>query len=260
MDVEYVPASGTTLAIYRAGNQEKSSVELIWGHGWGQSGADLLPLADALAPYFPSAVLDFPGFGESPAPPLTWGTADYADAVAAWFATLPPRRRIWVGHSFGCRVALQLASRHPELLAGMVLVAAAGLRRRRRATQRIKLALRIRLFKMGRSLIPEGPRRERWIARFGSTDYQSAGVLRSILTRVINEDLSDVAKGVRCPALLIYGKNDQDTPPEIGERLASLIPKARLLVLDGFDHHSILVQGRHQVLQQIRSFVEGNSR
>ena len=55
--------------------------------------------------------------------------ADYADAFAEWLSTLPRARRIWIGHSFGCRVGLQLAARHPATVDGLFLIAAAGLPR-----------------------------------------------------------------------------------------------------------------------------------
>ena len=93
-------------------------------------------------------------------------------------------------------------------------------------------------------------------SRMGSADYKSAGAMRPILSRVVAEDLSTVAGQVLCPTLLIYGENDIDTPPEIGERLARLMPDARLILLPGFDHHTILSEGRHQVASRIKAFVE----
>jgi pimeloyl-ACP methyl ester carboxylesterase len=259
MEIEHVSANGSTLAIHRIGKDDQRSPELVWGHGWGQSSEQLLPLAESLTPFAPSVLVDFPGFGETPAPPLTWGTADYADAAAAWLSGLPKRPRIWVAHSFGCRVGLQLASRRPDLVSAMVLIAAAGLRRRRSLVERTRLRLRIAAFKTAGRFASESAR-ERLRARFGSADYLSAGVLRPILTRVVNEDLSQVAVGVKAPTLLIYGSRDQDTPPDIGQRLSALIPGARLLILDGFDHHTILSQGRHQVVHQVHRVLESVSR
>src|SRR4051794_36849174 len=107
------------------------NLRLVFGHGWGQSSAAFLPLAETLNPFAPSYLIDFPGFGKSPLPPQSWGTAEYADAVADWLTGLPPARFLWIAHSFGGRVGLQLASRRPELLTGMILIASAGLPRTR---------------------------------------------------------------------------------------------------------------------------------
>src|SRR5207248_3158287 len=89
-----------------------------------------------------------PGFGASPPPPAVWGTADYADAMAEWIATLPAGRRVWIGHSFGCRVGLQLAARHPDSVHGIVLIAAAGLPPRRSPAARMRIAARRWAFRL----------------------------------------------------------------------------------------------------------------
>src|SRR5512135_195565 len=100
-----VAAGGAAFAAYRlAGAMSSGAAELVWAHGWGHSHAALAPLAEAMRPRADSWLVDLPGFGASPLPPGAWGTADYADAMAAWIETLPARRRVWVGHSFGCRV------------------------------------------------------------------------------------------------------------------------------------------------------------
>ena len=201
-------------------------------------------------------MLDLPGFGASPAPPDAWGTADYADAVAEWLAGLPARRRVWVAHSFGCRVGLQLAARHPEVVDGLFLIAAAGLPPRRSLAARVRIAARRWAFRLARRLTPEGPARDRLRERFGSADYRQAGALRPILVKAVNEDLSEVARAVRCPAVLVYGDRDSETPPEFGARLNAMMPQSRLVVLRGFDHWTVLTDGRHQIAQRLGEFLE----
>jgi pimeloyl-ACP methyl ester carboxylesterase len=61
---------------------------------------------------------------------------------------------------------------------------------------------------------------------------------------------------VRCPAVLVYGDQDRETPPEYGTRLNSLMPQSRLYVLRGFDHWSLLTDGRHQIIQRLGEFIE----
>ena len=92
--------------------------------------------------------------------------------------------------------------------------------------------------------------------KFGSADYRNAGPLRPILVKVVNEDLSEVAAQVRCPTLLVYGQDDTETPPELGKRLADLIPRAELSVLPHQDHYSLLGDGRHLVLKRLQDFVQ----
>jgi pimeloyl-ACP methyl ester carboxylesterase len=252
-----VRAGGADLAIFRDGLDSPDDAPLVvWVHGWGHSHANMLPLAQAMPRGTRSVLVDLPGFGEAPLPPAAWGTADYADAVAEFLAAETAGPRVWVAHSFGCRVGLQLAARHPELVGGLFLIAAAGLPPRRSPVAKVRTAARRWAFRLARSLTPEGPARDRLRERFGSADYRQAGALRPILVKAVNEDLSDVAGAVRCPAVLVYGDRDTETPPELGTRLNTLMPRSRLVVLRGFDHWNVLTDGRHQIAHRLGEFLE----
>lgn len=229
---------------------------VVWGHGWGQSRAAFRALAQGLAPLGKHILIDFPGFGESPAPATSWGTDDYADETARFIRKQTDKPIIWIGHSFGCRVGLQLAARHPDLIAGMALIAAAGLKRKRPLWQKMYFKIRIAVYKILKKMIPLGVNEEWLKRRFGSTDYRNAGAMRDILVRTINEDLTEAARTIRCPVALVFGMNDGETPPELGERLQHLIPGAELTVLAGQDHYTLLGEGRHQVAPILKKLIE----
>lgn len=266
---ETVRVRETELAVFDPGFDPGGEVKsgaplLVWAHGWGHTHANLLPLAEATRHTARSLLLDFPGFGASPLPPGPWGTADYADAVAEWLAPVaadgaadvPARPRIWIGHSFGARVGLRLAARHPGLLDGLFLIAAAGLPRRRSLSERARFAARRWAFRAARLVTPDGAAQDRLRERFGSADYRRAGPLRPILVKAVTEDLSEVARAVRCPVVLVYGDRDTETPPEFGARFNALMPGSRLIVLRGFDHWNVLTEGRHQIVQRLAEFLE----
>jgi pimeloyl-ACP methyl ester carboxylesterase len=254
---EVVRVRGTDLALFHLeGDSAAGPVELVWAHGWGQTHEALLPLAQAMRRFARSILIDFPGFGASPVPPAPWSTADYADAMAEWLDRLKPAQRIWIAHSFGCRVGLQLAARHPATLGGLFLIAAAGLPPQRTLWARGRVTARGWGFRLARQFTREGPARDRLRARFGSADYRAAGPLRPILVKAVREDLTAVARAVRVPAVLVYGDQDRETPPEMGTRLNNLMPQSRLYVLRGFDHWSLLSDGRHLVIQRLGELVE----
>ena len=150
------------------------------------------------------------------------------------------------------RVAVFLGGRSPEhdvsVITGLQALKA-----------RLRLAARRAVFRVARSVIPEGPARERLRRHFGSADYARAGLLRPILSKTVAEDLSEVAERVRCPTVLVYGEQDRETPPEIGDRLQALIPNSRLYVLRGFDHWNVLTEGRHQLTHRLAEFVESRA-
>lgn len=241
---------------------QNAETRFIWAHGWGQNRQAFTALAQTLSSLGEHILIDFPGFGASPAParnkaPNAWGTADYADAMAAFLDTLPPvSRTIWIGHSFGGRVGLQICARRSTLIQGLVLIASAGLPRQRSWGENMRVKTKIYTYKSLKHLAPVlGLDTEKLRNKFGSSDYKAAGALRDILVKTVTEDLSSAAQKTTCPALLLYGEKDGETPPEIGERLNSLLPNSQIEVLPGLDHYTILGDGRHQVLKKLRAFL-----
>lgn len=237
---------------------EAAPWHFVWAHGWGQNRAALKPLAQSLFSIGTHDFIDFPGFGDSAKPDAAWSTAEYADFIARWLAAHGTGKPVvWTGHSFGCRVGIQLAGRHPGLIDRMMVIAGAGLPRQRSGFEQAKLKGRIYGYKALKRLAPlAGISQEQLRDRFGSADYKAAGAMRDILIKVVNEDLSDVARQISCPVHLVYGSRDSETPPEIGERLAKLIPAAELAVLDGLDHYTVLGDGRHQVAKRLKTLLE----
>ena len=255
-----ITVGAANFAAYRlASGAPAEAMEVIWAHGWGHSHASLLPLAQAMRQRADSWLVDLPGFGVSPLPPGPWGTEDYADAIAQWLAGLPARPRIWVGHSFGCRVGVQLAARHPAAVDALFLIAAAGLPPHRSLLARVRRTPRRLAFRVMRAMTPEGPARDRLRERYGSSDYRAAGAMRPVLVKAVNEDLSEVARRIRVPVVLVHGEADSESPPEIATRFHALIPDSRLHLLRGFDHLSIIGDGRHQVTHLIGELLESLS-
>ncbi len=241
--------------------QEASAADarwrMVWAHGWGQNRQALKLMAQSLAAIGEHIFLDFPGFGASPPPETAWTTADYADLAARFLAARPSSRQtVWIGHSFGCRVGLQLAARHPGAVDRLFLIAAAGLPRNRSTIEQIRFKSRVYGYKALKHLAPlAGVSQDKLRERFGSADYRNAGAMREILVNVVNEDLADVAARIRCPVQLVYGSDDRETPPEIGRRLAALIPGAEFEELAGQDHYTLLADGRHPVAKRLKAFL-----
>lgn len=240
---------------YKTSGRKKGAT-FLWGHGWGQ---DHSALADMLAPFENAGThiaVDFPGFGASDKPDGVWGTDDYADALAGLIGDVAKGPVIWIGHSFGCRVGLRVAAAYPDLISGLFLVAGAGVPRELPFYKSVYFKARIAVFKCLKRLIPLGLS-EDWLRnKFGSADYKNADpVMRDILVKTVNEDLSDIAPRVSCPVTLVYGDQDTETPPQIGEKLDAALPSSKLIVLPDQDHYSVLGGGRHQVLRHLKEFI-----
>ncbi len=245
------------LAVRELGNPPSNEfAQFVWAHGWMQSHHSLIHLAHSFEKFGTHLLFDFPGFGLSPKPPGSWGTRDYAEHLGSWLQQVKYKKRIWIGHSFGCRVGIQLAAFNPQLIDGLFLISAAGISGKKSLRKTLKVKSKVYTYKFLKKLIPFGID-EKWLNNyFGSQDYRNAGDLRPIFLKVVTENLMDVANKVTCPVFLIYGENDSETPPEIGQCFADIIPQSSLFVLPGYDHFNILTKGRNQLLHHLNKLLE----
>ena len=238
---------------------QSPDLEIIWLHGWGQDHTCLLPLAELFKNKAENILIDFYGFGKTPLLSVGAGTNEYAQALAKSVLSQPKtKKRIIIGHSFGCRVAVQLAQINPSIADGYILISAAGLKRKRSMTWKLKasyLKLLGKLAKLSDSIFKTNLKAE-FSKKFGSSDYKNAGELRETFVRVVNEDLSNEATRVKEPVLLVFGADDKDTPVELGQKYEKLMPKAELKVLKGYGHLDILSRGAHQCQTLINRFLE----
>jgi len=212
-------------------------------HGWGTSSQSLAPLCGSLAESFRVLVVDLPGFGWSQAPPVAWGAEEYAGHVERLMQETGTAEAALVGHSNGGRIAIVLAAKRAALVSRLVLVASAGIRPRRRAGYRIRVAA-VKLARWFFSLPGWGVTGRRMISkmsdRFGSRDYRAAGPMRPTLVKLVNEDLTPLLSAIRAPTLILWGDQDQEVGRSAMEIMAARIPRARLVVFEGAGHFPFL--------------------
>ena len=97
--------------------------------------------------------------------------------------------------------------------------------------------------------------------RFGSKDYLAAGALRPILVRTVNEDLTECARSVSCPVLLLWGSDDTEAPPSLGYRYRDLMNgRATLEILPHKDHYLFAGTGAHLCAFKIHKWLESHGR
>jgi pimeloyl-ACP methyl ester carboxylesterase len=148
-----------------------------------------------------------------------------------------------MGHSFGGKVAVALATAYPELVRRLVIVASPIVRLPpepgvRRASLRYSLVREV-----ARAAPPFRERLLEWgRQRFGSADYKSAGPLRPTLVRVVNEDWRAALAELRVPVLLVWGSADTEVPMRVAEEAMEILPDARLVTLEGAGHFPFLDQ------------------
>jgi len=202
-------------------------------HGWRGSHAQMLPALagiDAIA-------LDLPGFGASPPPPTGWGAQDYAELVSVVLAELPDPPVV-LGYSFGGRVAVHLAASYREHVRSLVLTGAPLIREKGKARPSLGYRLARSAHRAG---VLSDARMEAIRNRRGSDDYRAAdGVMREVFVRVVNESYESQLRATTCPVELVYGEDDTAAPVVQARRAADLLAQARLTVVPGGTHWSVV--------------------
>jgi pimeloyl-ACP methyl ester carboxylesterase len=220
--------------------------DLLVLHGWGASIEAVYPIVTGLAAVARVHALDLPGFGESEPPPEPWGVEQYQAFLAAYMDAAGIARASIVGHSNGGRIAIRMAATEPARVAKLVLVDAAGIRPKRT----FRWYRRVAMAKVGkhaaRHLGAPGERmRDMLVSRAASTDYAAAGELRPTLVKLVNADLRPYMPDIAAPTLLVWGKDDAETPVAMAREMERLIPDAGLVVLEEAGHYSYLDQSAH---------------
>lgn len=94
---------------------------ILWIHGLGESGLcfeTIVGHGDLQG--FRHLLPDLPGYGRSPWPQVPWTFPEAADLLASWLEARQEPPVLVAGHSLGGVLALILASRHPDLVCGVV--------------------------------------------------------------------------------------------------------------------------------------------
>ncbi|MEW6476428.1 MAG: alpha/beta fold hydrolase [Actinomycetota bacterium] len=193
---------------------------------------------------------DLPGFGRSdvPAERSAYSIDRYADVVAGLIGELGLRPVVLVGLSMGGYIALAVARRRPELLAGLVLAdtradpdTAEG--RQTRSEQQALVEEKGDVAPLvdgllGRILSESSPRHAEVRATLGAMMRSTApaawiGALEAMKTR---RDQTDLLSTIRVPTLVVVGESDALIPLDVAEAMAKAIPEARLEVVPQAGH------------------------
>lgn len=241
-----IEIDGLPVSYSDSGPKEAHPVILM--HGWGCTSATVQSIAKALDHKLRVISLDLPGHGDSPEPPLLpdgspWGVYEYADMIEKLIDKLGLENPSLIGHSYGGRVAIVVAS-HRNDMKQVTLVDSAGIKPKRRLPYYIK----VYSYKTMKKLLPAvfgkesgGRMLEKWRGKVGSADYRlSSPVMRMIMSKSVNQDLRKHLPGIKAPTLLIWGEKDTATPLSDARIMEKMIPDSGLVVFENCSHYSFL--------------------
>ncbi|MDA8204926.1 MAG: alpha/beta fold hydrolase [Thermaerobacter sp.] len=230
-----VTLRGYTLHWYEAG----AGTPLILLHGGGGTGraflAQLTHLSDrgirVLAP-------DMPGFGKSDMFESVWRIPQIGPVLFEWMDALDIGKSLVGGNSMGGRVALSMASHHPERFAGLIILDSVGL-----DLPDVPVVNPLTLPQPGYTagLVYDTDRykkqtpyrtlddaRELNRGRTTFAQYMDDGEIR------LDPDL-DLDR-LTMPVLLIWGREDRIVPLPYGQALDRELPDSELLIIDQCGH------------------------
>lgn len=211
-------------------------------HGWGQNRFLWNPIVEKLGHFWPTQAWDLPGFGEARMVSAAWGVPEYADWVERQLAALGDDVYL-VGHSFGGRIAAEIAARRPTWLKAVVLLGAPCLYRPTFGV-RVKNAV----FRVAKWFVPKVLRQHVMNAELREAEERGLG---DVFRRVVRHDQTLILQKIVAPTLLLWGAEEDTVRRAIAEEMYALIPGSRLDVLPGVGHNAhienpVLVYGKIQ--------------
>ena len=175
---------------------------------------------------------DFKGFGNNKGMPKAYSLDDYVDDLVRYLDDRKIIKPSVVAHSFGARVALKATYRYPDIFGKIVLTGAAGMTPKKTVKKVAKKAT----YKLLKNFLPKEK-----LKVFYSSDYLALdGVMRESFVKIVSERLEYTLSSVKNPTLLIFGKDDKDTPLYMARRMHRGIINSKLLVFEKAGHFCFL--------------------
>ena len=211
-------------------------------HGWGCTHTIFAALQEILSKKYRVYNFDFPGFGASQEPTDVWGVEEYTRMVELFAKENNILRPALVGHSFGGRVSILFSSRNE--VSRLVLVDAAGIKPKRPLKYYYKVYTFKALKWLCNTFLPKKAAQtiiDKRRKGAGSSDYHNASpMMRAILSKVVNEDLTHCLPQIKAPTLLFWGNMDTATPLSDAKTMERLIPDVGLVIAHGTGHFSFI--------------------
>jgi pimeloyl-ACP methyl ester carboxylesterase len=276
------PNDGSPL-FYESWGERGARTPVLLCDGIGCDGYVWRYLRDDLADRF-GLHPHYRGHGRTAAPrdPTRVAIADLADDVACVLDDALVPRAVVIGHSMGVQVALETYRRHPDRVAGLVLVCGAP-------------SHPLKTFRGTAALEDLLPTIQRWVHRVPGVvnrftrmmlptrlSYEIASRLEirrelvepsdfmpylegmaridarlfvAMLAAAGRHSADDLLETIAVPTLVVAGERDGFTPPERSRDMAAAIPKSELLEIPNASH-TAPIERPNLVDGTIREFIE----
>lgn len=264
--MQRVTVAGLEIAYRRAG----AGPTLVLLHGFIADSRAWRTQLDALASDFDVIAWDAPGCGDSTDPGEHFSMAEFAEILTAFLDSIDVAAAHLCGLSWGGTLALEFYRRHPMRVTSLILADTyagwTGSLGEAAAAERLDRCLL-------ESQLPPAEWIPQWVPHaFSNAAPQSVqDELASVMwdfhppgframSRAVTPDFRDIFPTVKVPTLLIWGDQDNRSPPAAGEAMRDSIAGARLVVLPHAGHVSNMEQPERfnaQVADFLKSLTPG---
>lgn len=218
-----------------------TAADIVIVHGWNLSGSRFESLASRFRlSGYRVFTPDMPGFGKEPAPDKPWHVVDYAEFLRGYIKKQRIKNPVFVGHSFGGRVAIKYAQLYPKDVRALVLSGTPGFS----PVPKKKLFVFLLIAKIGGLLFAVPPLNlfadwaRRWLYYIaGAREFLRAeGSMRQTFKHVVSDDLSEAMASIHIPCFLLWGEYDIIVPVSIARKMQEVLSQATLSIIPEQDH------------------------
>ena len=221
-------------------------------HGWTYKPEPWLEVIKCLKQHqIDAELLRVPGLG-------TESTESYTiEDYAKWAAKSIPKGSIALGHSNGGRILLNMLNmKSSDYLKGLILLDSAGIYEE--STKRNMARVLSKTFaplKKSKFL------RKAFHKVVGASDYDAATEnMKVTLDNMLNSEKTLKLDGITTPTQIIWGTDDNITPPRQGKKMHELLQNSELDMKEGWRHSRYLVDTQELadvIAEKVKKLTEG---
>ena len=235
---------------HRFSYQASGSAEaqpLVFLHGIGGAARAWRGQLDFFSDRFRAIAWDMPGYGGSASLPIV-SIATLADALADFLRQVGAARPILVGHSIGGMIVQQWLVKNPRAADAVILAQTSpAFGKPDGDWQKAFIDARLGPLDRGETLTSLAPS---LVKELVGHDPDAAGMdlardcmaqvpaatYRAIMLALMGFDLRQALKNIGVPTMLLSGSRDNNAPAPMMAKMASYIPSAQYVELEGVGH------------------------
>jgi 3-oxoadipate enol-lactonase len=232
---------------------DSSSPPLLFLHGIGGAARAWRGQLDFFRDRYRSLAWDMPGYGGS-APLAAVSIANLADALRDFLHAVGATKPILVGHSIGGMIVQQLLAKAPDIASAVVLAQTSpAFGKPDGDWQKAFIGARLGPLDRGETMASLAPA---LVKELVGEDPDASGMVlardcmaavpeatyRATMLALMGFDLRSALKQITVPTLVLSGSRDNNAPAPMMAKMASYIPSASYVELDGAGHLANLEQ------------------